>query len=806
MTKKIIKKERFASNEIEFRTIDGSNNNLANPELGSQGSALRENVPLDYGDGIGTPAGADRTNPRTISNAIGKQTAELPSQKGLTNLIWAFGQFIDHDLDLVPDSQVLNPISVPQGDPDLDPGNTGSVMIPINESQIVEGTGTSIDNPSQLPNLITSWLDGSNIYGSDEERAEFLRAESGGKLKVSSGNLLPFNDGTQENDNPRGSDPSSLFLAGDVRANENSVLAGMHTLFVREHNRLADSLASAHPAWNDEQIYQRAREINIAQYQNIIYEEYLPTLLGETAISNYSGYDSSVDPSITRIFANAAFRFGHSQLSSEILRLDREGQELSQGSLTLADVFFQSVSVVQETGIDPILRGVASSLSQDVDTRVIDDVRNLLFGGASGAIGRDLLAINIERGRLNGVADYNTVREAYGLSTVTTFSQITSDTELQSQLESVYDDIDDIDAIVGMFAEDKANGAAVGQTLNRVLSEQFTALRDGDRFYYENTFSNREIAEIQQVTLSKLILRNTDTKIIQNNAFSLINQGSGGNELLKGGLGSDTISGNNGNDTIKAYSGDDLVEGGRGGDLIKGGTGNDTLAADRVNRFDDFDGKVSELRGGAGNDLLIGGSKDDLLIGGRDNDELLGKSGDDLLRGGAGNDLLNGGVGSDRIEGNKGNDTADYSDLAIDGLSSTIAGLDANLKDGKIQHSSTNNALAWTDTVRKIENVKGTERNDRFIGDGKNNVFDGRGEIGRSDRLTEFIALDDEAYTVTADVVEYSSGESNFTFVGTPDNFTTTGNNTGTDTLINIEFIRFNGDDAVVATSDLTFS
>ena len=607
----IVNNDIFVLGEVEFRTIDGSNNNLTNPEYGSKGSSLLDKVPLDYGDEISSPAGEDRTNPRIVSNAVGEQTEDSPSPKGLTNLIWAFGQFIDHDLDLVPESEVLNEIPVPRGDPHLDPGNTGSVVIPIHESQQIEGTGTSIDNPTQLANAITSWLDGSNIYGSDEERAEFLRMGQKGKLKVSSGNLLPFNDGTQANDNPRGSDPSSLFLGGDVRANENSVLASMHTLFVREHNRLADSLAQAHPTWNDEQLYQRAREINIAQYQNIIYNEYLPSLLGDNTISNYDGYDSSVDPHIARIFANAAFRFGHSQLSSEILRLDPEGKELPEGSLTLAEVFFQPVSVVQETGIDPIVRGIASSLSQDIDTKVIDDVRNLLFGGASGAIGRDLLAINIQRGRLNGVADYNTVRQAYGLSRVTSFSQITSNTELQSQLRSVYDNVNDIDAIIGLLAEDKSDGAAVGQTLGIILADQFTALRDGDRFYYENTFSNLEIAEIQQVTLSTIIRRNTDTTVIQDNAFSLINEGSRGNDILTGGLGSDTISGDNGNDQIFGKSGDDLLNGGNGKDLLYGDDGDDLL------------------NGGNGKDLLYGGDGNDVLNGGK---------GKDLLYGGDGND------------------------------------------------------------------------------------------------------------------------------------------------------------------------
>ena len=349
----------------------------------------------------------------------------------------------------------------------------------------------------------------------------FLRTFDNGQLKVSEGNLLPFNDGSIENADPRGGDPTSLFVAGDVRANENSVLVSMHTLFVREHNRLADLLDDAHPDWNDEQIFQRARAINIAQYQSVIYNEYLPALLGVDAIPDYSGYDSSINPNISRTFASAAFRFGHSQLSSLIPRLDNQGEVIAEGNLTLSEVFFRSADVVQEAGIDPIIRGVASSLSQSADTQIIDDVRNLLFRFGPSAIGRDLFALNLQRGRLHGLADYNTIREAFGLEPVYSFGEITSDAELQHQLESLYEDVNDIDAFVGLLAEDHVPGTAVGETVQTVLLHQFIALRDGDRFYYENQFSAEEIAEIENTSLADIILNNTDTTDIQANVFFL---------------------------------------------------------------------------------------------------------------------------------------------------------------------------------------------------------------------------------------------------------------------------------------------
>ena len=641
----LINNNRYPFSSYEFRSFNGTGNNVNNSELGSAGSAILNIAPLDYGDGFSTPSGQDRLNPRIISNRLAQQTEDIPSDRGLTNLIWAFGQFLDHDLDLIPESSEEVIIPVPEDDPFLnlvlDPEATGEVGIPLGDSAFIEGTGTDANNPRQLPNNITAWIDGSNIYGSDDERAEFLRTFQDGKLKVSEGNLLPFNDPNHpiENDDPRGGDPSSLFVAGDVRSNENSVLVSMHTLFVREHNRIAGDLASAHPDWTDEQLFQRAREINIAQYQSIIYNEYLPALLGVETLPEYTGYDPSTDVGISRTFASAAFRLGHTQLSSAIPRLDVNGETIGQGDLTLAEVFFRSTNVVQETGIDPIFRGIASSLSQNIDLKIIDDVRNLLFGGGDHVSGRDLFAINLQRARLNGLADYNTIRESFGLQKVSSFADITSDQELQAKLEEIYEgDVNNIDAFVGLLAEDHVDGAAVGETLQAVLVDQFVRLRDGDRFYYENNFSQQEIKQIEDVTFSDLIRRNTDTTIIQDNAFSLINEGTNYNDVLNGGLGNDSIYGHHGKDVISGHAGDDLIRGGHGKDIINGGSGDD------------------ELDGGHGKDYISGDAGNDLIRGGYGRDHISGDAGDDYLDGGSANDVILGGNGSDTVKGGAGTD------------------------------------------------------------------------------------------------------------------------------------------------------
>ena len=72
------------------------------------------------------------------------------------------------------------------------------------------------------------------------------------------------------------------FFAGDFRVNEQLNLIVLHTLFMREHNRLAEKLAELNPGWEDERLFQKARKINVAQYQHIVYKEWLPIILGRS--------------------------------------------------------------------------------------------------------------------------------------------------------------------------------------------------------------------------------------------------------------------------------------------------------------------------------------------------------------------------------------------------------------------------------------------------------------------------------------------------------------------------------------------
>ncbi len=505
----------------DLRAIDGSDNNPLDATINQVGAPLLRAAPADYADGLSAPGGATRPGAREISNTLFNQTAPVFDDRHLSNFVWAWGQFLDHDISLTPGTSPAEPlaITVPTGDPFFDPASTGTQTIDFNRS--VYDATTGVATSRQQINTITGWIDASNVYGSDPTRAAALRTFTGGKLNTTadaSGDLLPYNTTALPNASLPGQSASSLHLAGDERANENVVLTSLHTLFVREHNRLADDIAAANPTWSDEQIYQQARKIVGAEIQAITYNEFLPAL--GVALSPYTGYDPTVDASIANEFSTAAYRLGHSMLTDTITRIDETGASIAGGDLPLHHAFFNPGELSAGGGIDPILRGLAGSKQQAIDVLVIDAVRNFLFG-PPGAGGFDLVSLNIQRGRDHGLSDYNAVRAAYGLPPITTFGDITSDPILAGKLTSLYGDVNDIDLWVGLLAEDHMIGSSVGETIAAILAEQFEALRDGDRFYYlsDGDFTASMLLDFEQLTLADIIRGNSGITWIQDNVF-----------------------------------------------------------------------------------------------------------------------------------------------------------------------------------------------------------------------------------------------------------------------------------------------
>lgn len=264
----------------ENRSLDGHGNNQTNPDWGAAEEGFQRVTGNNFGDGISTPGGSDRPNARDISNMVGAQEIFMPNEKGLSDFVWTWGQFIDHDVNLNDDHPTETfPIDVPAGDPAFDPASSGTVQIPMKRSEFDPTTGVG-SIPRKHINEITAFIDGSAVYGVEDDRLVWMRSGVDGKLKVSTGNLLPFNTsdgefGSSEDFNapfmvvePVGS-LDKFFIAGDIRANEQPTLAAMHTLWVREHNRLCDEFKAANPGWDDETLFQKSRKMVGAYIQAI---------------------------------------------------------------------------------------------------------------------------------------------------------------------------------------------------------------------------------------------------------------------------------------------------------------------------------------------------------------------------------------------------------------------------------------------------------------------------------------------------------------------------------------------------------
>ena len=172
--------------------------------------------------------------------------------------------------------------------------------------------------------------------------------------------------------------------------------------------------------------------------------------------------------------------------------------------------------MIREGGIEPLIRGMMVQKAQEVDLKFSDSVRNFLFG--TNTMGLDLVAINIQRGRDHGLPDYNTVREGVGLPKRKSFAEITPDKMMQEKLQSVYSSVDDVDLWIGGLAEPHVDGGCVGETFARIIALQYRVLRDGDRFWYENTdtalyqLKDRLNLPTKGTTMVDVLYRNTGIK------------------------------------------------------------------------------------------------------------------------------------------------------------------------------------------------------------------------------------------------------------------------------------------------------
>ena len=331
-------------------------------------------------------------------------------------------------------------------------------------------------------------------------------------MKMSSNGFLPFEPKQDHAPQTFCLDFGGCFAAGDSRVNEQLLLASMHTLWVREHNRIAKLLRRYNRHWAGEKIYQEARKIVSAKIQHITYNEYLPKIIGSNALPKYTGYKPNVEATISNVFAAAAYRFGHSLVRPSLSQLNANFDPIAP-ELPLFKAFFNN-ELLQKHGIERFLFGAVGNYSENTDRRVAKGLVKQLFQRPGASHGLNLMAINIQRGRDHGLPGYAYWREFCNLTNAYTFED--TENEIQDEItrnifKELYNDkVEHADLFMAGLAEDLVQGAMVGPTFLCLLRDQFTRLRDGDRFYYENKgiFSSLQLREIKKTSLAEVMCHN----------------------------------------------------------------------------------------------------------------------------------------------------------------------------------------------------------------------------------------------------------------------------------------------------------
>jgi hypothetical protein len=456
---------------FEVQSLDGRGNNRAHPDWGQAGTPYARTAPAWYADGHSAPVAGP--NSRYVSNRIFNDSVPLTLGPGTFNVDvnifsetqasqwgWVWGQFLDHTFGLRQGALASQPHGESATIPvdSSDPFETNPVTaIPFTRSAPAPGTG--VTNPRQQINTESSYIDAASVYGTTQDRLEWLRegpvdgdmSNNGARLLLPDRYLPvrgsrgdPSTSPDTELSGALAADSSTAVVTGDPRGNSNAPLTALHTLFAREHNRIVGLLPSS---LSEETKFQIARRVVIAEMQYITYREFLPAM--GIHLPEYRGYDPSVNATLSTEFATAAYRV-HSMIHGELRvvanadrytpadldairaqRIEIRPQPDGKTLMFLIKLTTEqsNPALVRQLQLGPLLQGI-SLLPQYKNDELIDlQLRSVLCppGVGQPACVIDLGAIDLERGRDHGLASYNNLRRAYGLPPRTSFTGITGE-------------------------------------------------------------------------------------------------------------------------------------------------------------------------------------------------------------------------------------------------------------------------------------------------------------------------------------------------------------------------------------------
>jgi hypothetical protein len=479
------------------RTADGSFNDLAHPEMGMAGTRFGRNVPLS--DVQADPSKLLQPNPRVVSQVLLARDQFHPAT--ILNLHAAsWIQFQTHDWfshgDNQPDNKIEIPI--PEGDPYPEEYRPMQVKKTLADPTRPEDSAS----PPSFINKVTHWWDASQIYGNDAETIAKIRSHVDGKITIGEDGLLPLNQ-------KEGIDlvgfPGTWWLG----------LSLLHTLFVKEHNAICDRLRQANPAWNDDQLFDHARLINAALLAKIHTVEWTPAILPHPATAaalnaNWYGFlgqdvkrllghigDGELLSGIVGSSTNhhaapyylteefvSVYRM-HPLIPDQLQFYAHQNGQLLEEKEFKAVFGKQTRAVVEAIGMSDLFYSFGVIHPGAITLHNYPHFLRQLVQDNGDVF--DLAAVDILRDRERGIPRYNRFREILGRERVKTFEEITSNPTWVKELRQVYqDDVDSVDLMVGLFAEDLPEGFGFSDTAFRVFILMASRRLKSDRFFTQD--------------------------------------------------------------------------------------------------------------------------------------------------------------------------------------------------------------------------------------------------------------------------------------------------------------------------------
>lgn len=175
-------------------------------------------------------------------------------------------------------------------------------------------------------------------------------------------------------------------------------------------------------------------------------------------IGDYTGYDERVNPTIEIEFSTAAYRIGHTLLADGIDLSDHFNQDLK--SIPMKDMFLAFQVLKKPEDVDFTMNGLMRTQCKQKNHQLADGLRNFLT--QNPGVTQDLFALNVQRGRDHGLADYNTLRQDLGLQPIKTFSDLTKNKDAVAKLTKAYGQVNNIDLWVGIISEEPLRGGVMG--------------------------------------------------------------------------------------------------------------------------------------------------------------------------------------------------------------------------------------------------------------------------------------------------------------------------------------------------------